>query len=117
MLHVYSALAEKERTMSAARTTAALAAKKAQGVTLGNRTNLTEAGDTTGYANEWTVRSLSQLTRRSAWPEMAKPGDGQTRASKQRRWFRKPPLYSKTHPGWLLGRVTATAPWPMRRHR
>ncbi len=43
MLHVYAALAEKERTMIAARTTGALAAKKAQGVTLGNRTNLAEA--------------------------------------------------------------------------
>jgi DNA invertase Pin-like site-specific DNA recombinase len=43
MLHVYAALAEKERTMIAARTRAALAAKKAQGVTLGNRTNLADA--------------------------------------------------------------------------
>ena len=43
MLHVYAALAEKERNMIADRTRAALAAKKAQGAILGNRTNLAEA--------------------------------------------------------------------------
>jgi DNA invertase Pin-like site-specific DNA recombinase len=44
MLHIYAALAEKERAMISARTKAALAAKKAQGAVLGNRTNLAEAG-------------------------------------------------------------------------
>lgn len=43
MLHVYAALAEKERNLIADRTRAALAAKKAQGATLGNRTNLADA--------------------------------------------------------------------------
>jgi len=43
MLHIYAALAEKERHLISARTTAALAAKKAQGAVLGNRTNLAEA--------------------------------------------------------------------------
>jgi DNA invertase Pin-like site-specific DNA recombinase len=43
MLHIYAALAEKERSLISARTTAALAAKKAQGAKLGNRTNLAEA--------------------------------------------------------------------------
>nr|WP_308630993.1 recombinase family protein [Methylobacterium radiotolerans] len=43
MLHIYAALAEQERRMIAARTKAALAAKKAQGAMLGNRTNLGEA--------------------------------------------------------------------------
>lgn len=43
MLHIYAALAEKERGMIADRTRAALAAKKAQGAILGNRTNLAEA--------------------------------------------------------------------------
>jgi DNA invertase Pin-like site-specific DNA recombinase len=42
MLHVYAALAEKEREMIAARTKAALAPMKGQGI-LGNRTNLAEA--------------------------------------------------------------------------
>jgi DNA invertase Pin-like site-specific DNA recombinase len=44
MLHLYAALAEKERAMISQRTRAALAAKKAQGTLLGNRTNLAEAG-------------------------------------------------------------------------
>lgn len=43
MLHIYAALAEKERGMISDRTRAALAAKKAQGATLGNRTNLADA--------------------------------------------------------------------------
>ncbi len=43
MLHLYAALAEKERKLISERTKAALAAKKAQGVRLGNRTNLAEA--------------------------------------------------------------------------
>jgi DNA invertase Pin-like site-specific DNA recombinase len=43
MLHLYAALAEKERKLISERTKAALAVKKAQGVQLGNRTNLAEA--------------------------------------------------------------------------
>jgi DNA invertase Pin-like site-specific DNA recombinase len=43
MLHIYAALAQKERAMIAERTRAALAQKKAQGAKLGNRTNLAEA--------------------------------------------------------------------------
>ena len=43
MLHIYAALAEKERTLISERTRAALARKKAQGALLGNRTNLPEA--------------------------------------------------------------------------
>jgi DNA invertase Pin-like site-specific DNA recombinase len=43
MLHLYAALAEKERQLISERTKAALAAKKAQGTVLGNRTNLAEA--------------------------------------------------------------------------
>jgi len=43
MLHIYAALAEKERNLIADRTRSALAAKKAQGAKLGNRTNLGEA--------------------------------------------------------------------------
>ncbi len=44
MLHLYAALAENERHRIADRTRVALLAKKAQGVRLGNPTNLGEAG-------------------------------------------------------------------------
>jgi len=44
MLHIYAALAEKERRMISERTRAALAVRKGQGVRLGNPTNLAEAG-------------------------------------------------------------------------
>ena len=43
MLHIYAALAEKERNLIAERTRAALAAKKAQGATLGNLASLPTA--------------------------------------------------------------------------
>lgn len=43
VLHLYAALAEKERAMISARTKVALAGLKARGVRLGNRTNLAEA--------------------------------------------------------------------------
>jgi DNA invertase Pin-like site-specific DNA recombinase len=44
MLHLYAALAEKERRLIAERTKAALAAKKAAGTRLGNPHNLDQAG-------------------------------------------------------------------------
>ena len=44
MLHLYAALAEKERALISERTIAALAAKRAAGAMLGNRTNLDAAG-------------------------------------------------------------------------
>jgi DNA invertase Pin-like site-specific DNA recombinase len=43
MLHIFAALAQQERRLISERTRAALAAKKAQGALLGNRTNLGEA--------------------------------------------------------------------------
>lgn len=43
VLHLFAALSEKERKLIGSRTKDALAAKKAQGVVLGNRTNLSEA--------------------------------------------------------------------------
>jgi DNA invertase Pin-like site-specific DNA recombinase len=51
MLHIYAALAEKERGLIADRTRAALAAKKAQGAKLGNRTILDEASAKGATAN------------------------------------------------------------------
>jgi DNA invertase Pin-like site-specific DNA recombinase len=50
MLHLYAALAEKERVLIAIRTRAALQAAKARGVRLGNRTNLAEASRRGGEA-------------------------------------------------------------------
>ena len=44
MLHLYAALAEKERRLISERTIAALQAKKANGAKLGNPTNLCIAG-------------------------------------------------------------------------
>jgi DNA invertase Pin-like site-specific DNA recombinase len=43
MLHLYAALAEKERRLIAERTKAALSARRATGTTLGNHTNAAEA--------------------------------------------------------------------------
>src|SRR5206468_8546746 len=43
MLHLYAALAEKERRLISERTRSALAARKAQGATLGNRRNASDA--------------------------------------------------------------------------
>jgi DNA invertase Pin-like site-specific DNA recombinase len=44
MLHLYAALAEKERRLISERTKAALAVRKATGTKLGNPTNIQEAG-------------------------------------------------------------------------
>jgi DNA invertase Pin-like site-specific DNA recombinase len=44
MLHLYAALAEKERRLISERTRLALGAKKATGARLGNPRNLNEAG-------------------------------------------------------------------------
>ncbi|AYO82684.1 recombinase family protein [Methylobacterium brachiatum] len=44
VLHLYAALAEKERALISSRTKAALAEKKKAGAILGNRTNLADAG-------------------------------------------------------------------------
>lgn len=52
MLHIYAALAEKERNLISERTRVALAAKKAAGAVLGNRTNLAEAQAKSVAANK-----------------------------------------------------------------
>ena len=52
MLHLYAALAEKERRLISERTRAALAAKRTGGTRLGNPTNIATAGalPAKGYA-------------------------------------------------------------------
>jgi len=51
MLHLYAALAEKERSLISQRTRAALAAKKTAGARLGNPTNLSKASARGAVAN------------------------------------------------------------------
>jgi DNA invertase Pin-like site-specific DNA recombinase len=51
MLHIYAVLAEKKRALISDRTRMALAQKKAQGVVLGDRTNLADASANGADAN------------------------------------------------------------------
>jgi DNA invertase Pin-like site-specific DNA recombinase len=59
MLHIYAALAEKERALIAERTRLALAQRKAQGALLGNRTNLAEAQAKAHEANRATAEAFA----------------------------------------------------------
>ena len=59
MLHIYAALAEKERALISDRTRAALAVKKTAGATLGNRTNLAEAQAQGSAANRNTADAFA----------------------------------------------------------
>ena len=60
MLHLYAALAEKERRLIAERTRAALAVRKASGARLGNPTNLIEAGERGRAAAQVTADELAR---------------------------------------------------------
>ncbi len=60
LLHLYAALAQKERTLISERTKAALARRKAQGVRLGNPTNLAEAGAKGGAARRAMADAFAQ---------------------------------------------------------
>src|SRR6187200_2788888 len=67
MLHLYAALAEKERRLISERTKAALAVRKASGSKLGNPINIREAGDlgraTLAAAADDHARSLLPVLR------------------------------------------------------
>jgi DNA invertase Pin-like site-specific DNA recombinase len=67
MLHLYAALAEKERRLISERTKAALAVRKASGSKLGNPSNIREAGElgrtTTKAAADDHARSLLPVLR------------------------------------------------------
>jgi len=56
MLHIYAALAEKERALISERTKLALAQKRMSGANLGNRTNLREASIKGAEANKKSAR-------------------------------------------------------------
>jgi DNA invertase Pin-like site-specific DNA recombinase len=68
MLHIYAALAQKERALISERTKVALAAKKAQGVRLGNPTNLREASEKGAAAN----RKIAEDFARNVMPIVEK---------------------------------------------
>jgi DNA invertase Pin-like site-specific DNA recombinase len=59
MLHIYAALAEKERALIAERTRLALAQRKAQGALLGNRTNLADAQARAHEVNRATAEAFA----------------------------------------------------------
>jgi DNA invertase Pin-like site-specific DNA recombinase len=75
MLHIYAALAEKERALIADRTRAALAQKKAQGALLGNRT-------TSGMHRQRVWRRIGRL--RTPSHQMCSPSFGRFRRPAQR---------------------------------
>jgi DNA invertase Pin-like site-specific DNA recombinase len=58
MLHLYAALAEKERRLISERTKAALAAKKASGSKLGNPSNIGVAG---AYGRQIQITAADQF--------------------------------------------------------
>ena len=60
VLHLYAALAEKERALISARTSAALQRKKAAGAQLGNRTNLHEARAKSLETRQAAARAFAQ---------------------------------------------------------
>lgn len=63
ILHLFAALAQKERALIASRTRAALQAKKAAGAILGNRTNLADARVKAGEARKKTARTFAAQAR------------------------------------------------------
>ena len=68
ILHLYAALAEKERRLISERTKAALAAKKQRGEALGNPTNIAQAGQSGRLARSAAWRCRPCRLRRSPSP-------------------------------------------------
>lgn len=68
VLHLFAALAQKERQLISQRTRAALAAKKAQGHRLGNRTNLAVARDRAQAANRASANEFALRVREMILP-------------------------------------------------
>ncbi len=87
MIHIYAALAEKERALIAERTRAALAQKKAHGAVLGNRTNLP------GRASEGRgdkPGGRRRLRRQRAADRAPDTGDGCDRVPRHRSCIERP---------------------------
>src|SRR5262245_55674531 len=89
MLHLYAALAEKERRLISERTKAALAAKKAQGARLGNRRNLAGAGAVgrqalIAEADEFAANSLACCSGTSCASAAVSRAPGQDRPARPR---------------------------------
>ncbi|CAO4181329.1 recombinase family protein [Methylorubrum extorquens] len=60
MIHLYAALAQKERALISARTSAALQSLKAKGAKLGNKTNLSEASARGAESNKAGADAFAQ---------------------------------------------------------
>jgi DNA invertase Pin-like site-specific DNA recombinase len=98
MLHLYAALAEKERRLISERTKAALGARKAKGGRLGNPRNIAEAGRVgrtvrSAVADEFTrnvlpvidaLRSAGAVTLESISCGLNRQG---IRAARGKRWY------------------------------
>ena len=77
MLHLYAALAEKERRLISERTKAALAAKKASGAKLGNPSNIAAAG-VYGRQNQIAARPVFCRSSKQS-EELAQPRSKRSR--------------------------------------
>ncbi|WP_342587001.1 hypothetical protein [Mesorhizobium temperatum] len=70
MLHLYAALAEKERRMISERTKAALASRKTTGMKLGNPTNTAEAA---ARGRKVSIREADRFAQTRSSPPSSSP--------------------------------------------